>query len=448
MNIVIIGAGYVGLVTGACLADVGNRVTCVDHDPAKLDALQRGQVPFYEPDLDAVIVRNVAAERLSFAASLEPAMRHADIAFIAVGTPATEDGSADLSHVLAASAELGRAVERDTVIVVKSTVPVGTCERVQRTIDAELRMRGVPWRATVASNPEFLKEGSAVDDFQRPDRIIVGTDDPQAQRLLAALYAPYNRNRDRLIVTDVRSAEFTKYASNVMLATRISLMNELARLAEKVGVDIEAVRHGTGADPRIGHHFLYAGVGYGGSCLPKDVRALARLAAEHDQSTPLLDSVQAINDAQKRLLSAKIREHLHGRLEGATVALWGLAFKPNTDDIREAPSLVLIDELLRAGATIRAYDPVAAERVRQAVPDARLQLCRNARAACEGADVLAVVTEWREFKSPDFRWLAQTLAQRAVFDGRNLYDPQYVEDCGLRYYGIGRGRRETALAPA
>jgi UDPglucose 6-dehydrogenase len=441
MNIVIIGAGYVGLVTGACLADIGNRVSCVDTDPAKLALLQGGHVPFYEPGLKEVIARNASADRLTFTGDLAQGVRHADIGFIAVGTPPSEDGSADLRHVLSAAASLGRAIERDMVVVVKSTVPVGTCDRVQRTIDAELKQRGVAWRVSVASNPEFLKEGSAVEDFQRPDRIIVGTADQQALRLLSALYAPYNRNRDRLIVTDIRSAEFTKYASNVMLATRISLMNELARVAEKVGVDIEAVRHGTGADPRIGHHFLYAGVGYGGSCLPKDVRALTHLAIEHGEATPLLHSVQQVNEAQKNVLFDKIRGHLRDQLEGRTVAVWGLSFKPNTDDVREAPSLALVGKLLQAGALVRAYDPVAADNFRQIVRHPSLEICADAWSACDGADVLAVVTEWREFKSPDFRGLANTLKQRAIFDGRNLYDPEYVEECGLTYYGIGRGKR-------
>ncbi|MPS26287.1 UDP-glucose/GDP-mannose dehydrogenase family protein [Pigmentiphaga sp.] len=441
MNLAIIGAGYVGLVTGACLADVGNRVVCVERDAQRLRILRDGGVPFFEPGLAELAAHNAQAGRLAFTDDLPAALRDAEIVFIAVGTPAGEDGSADLGHVLDASAALGRSISRDMVVVIKSTVPVGTCHRVQALLEETLRGRGVAWRVSIASNPEFLKEGSAVDDFQRPDRIVIGTEDPRALRLMAALYSPYNRNRDRLIHTDVRSAEFTKYASNVMLATRISLMNELARIAEKVGADIEAVRHGTGADPRIGHHFLYAGVGYGGSCFPKDIQALARLAADHGESTPLLNSVQRVNEEQKRVMAAKIRQHLGPSLQGRCIALWGLAFKPNTDDIREAPSIALVRELVADGATVRAYDPAAADNARRAIDHPGLVIVPSAQAACEGADVLAVVTEWREFKSPDFRGLAGQLKSRAIFDGRNLYDPEYVESCGLSYYGIGRGSR-------
>ena len=444
MNLAVIGTGYVGLVTGACLADVGNRVTCVDRDQAKLAMLHAGEIPIHEPGLGDVVMRNLRAERLSFTDDLGGAVRDADLVFIAVGTPPREDGSADLQHVLEASREIGAAIERDTVVVVKSTVPVGTCDKVRDTVQAELRARGVDWRVSVASNPEFLKEGSAVEDFQRPDRIIIGTDDTQALRLLRALYAPYNRNRDRLIDMDVRSSEFTKYASNAMLATRISFMNELSQLAEKLGADIEAVRHGTGADPRIGPHFLYAGAGYGGSCFPKDVRALAHMAAEHGLPARMLNSVQAVNDQQKRVLFDKVAQHLGARLAGSTIAVWGLAFKPNTDDVREAPSLALIRELLAAGATVRAYDPVASDNARREIADPGLEIVSRANLACEGADVLVVITEWREFKSPDFRWLAKTLKQPAVFDGRNLYEPDYVEECGLRYYGIGRAATAAA----
>jgi len=447
MNLAIIGAGYVGLVTGACLADVGNRVICVERSAERLRVLRDGGIPFFEPGLAELVARNAQAARLAFTDDLAFAARDAEIVFIAVGTPAGEDGSADLGHVLDASAELGRTLARDMVVAVKSTVPVGTCHRVRTLIAETLRGRCVPWQVAIASNPEFLKEGSAVDDFQRPDRIVIGTEDPRTLRLMAALYAPYNRNRDRLIHTDVRSAEFTKYASNAMLATRISLMNELARIAEKVGADIEAVRHGTGADPRIGHHFLYAGVGYGGSCFPKDIQALARLAADHGESTPLLHSVQRVNDEQKRVLAAKIRRHLGAALQGRCIALWGLAFKPNTDDIREAPGIALVRELVAEGATVRAYDPAAAENARRAIDHPGLVIAATAQAACEGADVLAVVTEWREFKSPDFRGLAGQLKCRAIFDGRNLYDPQYVESCGLSYYGIGRGGRPAPSAP-
>ncbi len=448
MNLAVIGTGYVGLVTGACLADVGNRVTCVDRDPAKLATLQAGRIPIHEPGLDAVVARNVAAERLSFTDDLTAAVRHADLVFIAVGTPPREDGSADLAHVLAAARAIAQAVERDLVVVVKSTVPVGTCDKVRDTIRAELRARGLDVRVAVASNPEFLKEGNAVDDFQRPDRIVIGTDDDQALRLLRALYAPYNRNRDRLIDMDVRSSEFTKYASNAMLATRISFMNELAQLAEKLGADIEQVRHGTGADPRIGPHFIYAGAGYGGSCFPKDVQALTHMADEQGLEAPLLRSVQAVNTRQKRVLFDKVSGFLRDRLAGSTIALWGLAFKPNTDDVREAPALELVRALLAAGAKVRAYDPVAAENARKEIDSPDLEIVERAHDACVGADVLVVITEWREFKSPDFRWLASTLRQPAVFDGRNLYDPEFVESCGLRYFGIGRRPANAAASVA
>lgn len=447
MNLAVVGVGYVGLVTGACLADVGNHVSCIDRDRQKIDRLVQGEIPIFEPGLDQVVRRNVEGGRLVFTTDMARAVCDADIIVIAVGTPPADDGSADVGRVLEAAMEAVRYVDRDVLVVVKSTVPIGTCDRVRDAVHALLRSMRSPWKVSVASNPEFLKEGSAIDDFQRPDRIVVGTYEPAALTLLRALYSPYNRNHDRMIAMDVRSAEFTKYAANAMLATRISLMNELARLAEQVGADIEEVRRGTGADPRIGHHFLYAGAGYGGSCLPKDVSALTRLAADHDVPFDVLVGVQRVNERQKHLLFQKIQGVL-GELYGRTVAIWGLAFKPNTDDIRDAPSLVLIRALLAAGARVRAYDPVAAPGVAAMISDPSLALVSSARDACVGADVLAVVTEWREFKSPDFRWLAKTLREPAIFDGRNIYDARYVQECGLRYIGVGRGERHVQHAVA
>jgi len=447
MKIAMVGTGYVGLVTAACFADVGNTVTCIDVDEVKLAMLNAGRIPIHEPGLDEVVVRNHAAGRIAFTSRYEPAVSEADVVFIAVGTPPSEDGSADLKHVLAAAREVGRAIARDTVVVVKSTVPVGTCDKVQAVIQAELAARKLTFDVPVASNPEFLKEGNALDDFRRPDRIVVGADSERAVRLLRALYVPYNRQKDRLIEMDTRSSEFTKYAANAMLATRISLMNEFARLAERVGADIESVRHGIGADPRIGPHFLYAGAGYGGSCFPKDVRALAQMAREEGESADILNSVQRVNDAQKRLLMGKIARFYRDRLAGRTLAIWGLAFKPNTDDLREAPSLSLIRELVAAGARVRAYDPEATEGARREFGnDASIELVGSARAACEGADALVLMTEWLEFRSPDFRWLAATLRDRALFDGRNLYDPAFVMESGLHYFGIGRGRPSDAEA--
>ena len=440
MRVSVIGTGYVGLVTGACLADVGNDVVCVDQDAGKIARLQRGEIPIHEPGLDAVVGRCGKAGRLHFSTSYGDALEHARLVFIAVGTPASEDGSADLTHVLACARELGRLMTRDTIVVVKSTVPVGTNDQVRATIVDELQRRGAALHVATASNPEFLKEGFAVDDFMKPDRIIVGADDPSALDALRALYAPFNRNRDRLLVMDVRSAEFTKYAANAMLAVRISFMNELANMADRLGVDIENVRHGIGADPRIGSQFLYAGVGYGGSCFPKDVRALEHMGQVAGETVRILRAVSDVNERQRGILVEKMRAFFGGDLKGRTIALWGLAFKPNTDDMREAPSLVLIDALSRAGASVRAYDPVAVENARIALRgNDRVTFVDSARAACTGADALAVMTEWLEFRSPDFEWLAATLRARAVFDGRNLYEPAYVRACGLEYFGVGRG---------
>ncbi len=439
MKITVIGTGYVGLVTGACLADAGNEVLCIDIDADKVERLRAGQIPIHEPGLDAVVVSNASAGRLLFSTRYEDAVAHADLIFIAVGTPSGEDGSADLSHVLTCAREIGRSITRDTLVVVKSTVPVGTNDRVRAALAEEIAKRGVAVRATTASNPEFLKEGFAVEDFMRPDRIVVGIDDAHSAEVMRQLYAPFNRYRDRLVFMDVRSAEFTKYAANCMLAVRVSFMNEMANLADRLGVDIEAVRYGIGSDPRIGPLFLYAGVGFGGSCFPKDLRAMIHTAREVGHPAQLLESAVEVNLRQRRVLADKILAFFGGTAAGKTVALWGLAFKANTDDMREASSLAIIDALTAAGVKVVAYDPVAMANARQLLVDnPGVSFAASAREAVAGADVLAVVTEWREFRSPDFSHLAATLKSAAVFDGRNLYDPAAVRAAGLAYHGIGR----------
>lgn len=440
MRLTVIGTGYVGLVTGACLADVGNNVLCLDIDQGKVARLNGGEVPIHEPGLDEVVARNRHAGRLDFTADYDRAAAHGDVFFIAVGTPTDEDGSADVRHVENAARELGRRLARKSLVVVKSTVPVGTHALVARALREELDRRGSGIAIAVASNPEFLKEGAAVKDFMQPDRVVIGTDDADAIEVLTALYAPFNRNRDRLIVLDARSSELAKYAANAMLATRISFMNELARLAEKLGADIERVRHAIGADPRIGPSFLYAGAGYGGSCFPKDVRALLAMARENELPAHLLTAVHEVNEAQKQTLTVKLRHALDGQLRGRVIAVWGLAFKPNTDDVREAPSLVLIRNVIDAGATVRAYDPQAGATARAALGTAAAQVrfCDSASDACAGADALVVVTEWLEFRSPDFATLAAQLRARVLIDGRNLYDPRVVRAAGLHYEGVGR----------
>jgi len=440
MKLTVIGTGYVGLVTGACLADVGNHVLCIDIDRGKVARLNAGEVPIHEPGLDEVVARNRQAGRISFSADYDQAIAHGDVFFIAVGTPTDEDGSADVRHVQGAARELGRRITRPALVVVKSTVPVGTHALVAQALHEELAARGKAIAVAVASNPEFLKEGAAVADFMHPDRIVIGTDDPGAIETLTALYAPFNRNRDRLIVLDARSSELAKYAANAMLATRISFMNELARLAQTLGADIERVRHAIGADPRIGPSFLYAGAGYGGSCFPKDVRALLAMARENVLPARLLSAVHEINEEQKHVLTTKLRAALGGELRDRVIAVWGLAFKPNTDDVREAPSLVLIRNAVAAGASVRAYDPQARDTARRELQEVqhKLTLCDSAAAACEGADALVVVTEWLEFRSPDFAALAQQLRARVLVDGRNLYDPRAVRAAGLHYEGIGR----------
>jgi UDPglucose 6-dehydrogenase len=441
MNVTVFGTGYVGLVTGTCLAEMGNTVVCVDVDASKIARLKQGQIPIYEPGLEELVLANHAAGRLAFTTEAAPAIAHGEVIFIAVGTPPGEDGSADLSHVLAVARTIGRHLGAGSVIVNKSTVPVGTADRVRDTIADVLAERGVSIDFDVVSNPEFLKEGDAVNDCMRPDRIVIGSDSTRAIALLRRLYAPFNRNHDRIVLMDVRSAELTKYAANAMLATKISFMNEMANIAERVGADIELVRHGIGSDPRIGYHFIYPGAGYGGSCFPKDVQALDRIARAHGYEPRLLQSVEQVNDAQKNRLFELVDGHFGGDLRGRTFALWGLAFKPNTDDMREAPSRRLLEQLWRAGARVRAYDPEARGEAHHLFGERDdLVLCEQPLQALDGADALIVVTEWKAFRSPDFRQLAARLAHKVVFDGRNIYDPAGVEAAGLAYYGIGRGR--------
>jgi UDPglucose 6-dehydrogenase len=439
MKITVIGAGYVGLVSGACLAEMGNHVVCLDVDPRKIDMLNSGGIPIHEPGLDKVVQRNAASGRLQFTTDIGVAVAHGTLQFIAVGTPPDEDGSADLQYVLAAARNIGRLMTEYKLVIDKSTVPVGTADKVKAAIQAELDARGMAIDFSVASNPEFLKEGAALDDFMKPDRIVVGAEGERAIELLRAVYAPFQRNRDKLVVMDVRSAELTKYAANAMLATRISFMNELALLAESLGADIELVRQGIGSDPRIGYHFLYAGCGYGGSCFPKDVKALIRTAADTGRDLKVLQAVEDANDAQKQVLVSKIVRRFGEDLAGRRFAVWGLAFKPNTDDMREASARVLIGELLARGASVTAYDPVAMTEARRIFGDEpRISYADNPDAALVGADALAIVTEWKEFRSPDFARIASTLKTPAIFDGRNLYEPKVVRDAGIDYQPIGR----------
>lgn len=439
MKISIVGTGYVGLVTGACLAEVGNDVLCLDLDESKIRTLNEGGLPIYEPGLQDMVRRNRAAGRLRFTSDIQESVAFGNVQFIAVGTPPDEDGSADLRHVVAAAASIGRHMSEHRLVVNKSTVPVGTADKVRDAIDAELRKRGADIPFNVVSNPEFLKEGAAIDDFMRPDRIVIGSDDDQATQTMRALYAPFQRNHERIMIMDVRSAELTKYAANAMLATRISFMNELANLAERLGADVEQVRKGIGSDPRIGYHFLYAGVGYGGSCFPKDVQALIRTAQDAGGQLPILEAVEEVNQEQKHVLARKITAKFGEQLTGRRFAIWGLAFKPNTDDMREAPSRPLIEALLSRGATVTAYDPVAipeAKRTLAAHPG--LAYADSPVAALEDADALVIVTEWTEFRSPDFPALRARLKTGMIFDGRNLYDPEEVRRHGLEYHSIGR----------
>ena len=448
MRLTIFGSGYVGLVTGACMAETGNHVVCYDIDEDKIARLNRGEIPIYEPGLEDYISRNEAAGRLEFTTDAEKAVSHGLFQFISVGTPPDEDGSADLQHVLAVARTIGEHMDDYRIVVDKSTVPVGTADKVKAEIQAQLDSRNKQIEFDVVSNPEFLKEGAAIGDFMKPDRIIVGTDNPRTTELLRTLYEPFNRNHDRVISMDIRSAELTKYAANAMLATKISFMNELANIAEHFGADIEQVRVGIGSDPRIGYHFIYPGAGYGGSCFPKDVRALARSAAAEGYDAELLEAVEAVNNRQKHRVFEKIKTHYDGKLDGKTIALWGLSFKPRTDDMREAPSRVLMEALWDAGATVRAYDPEAMDETRRLYPKQKgLELCDSAHAALDGADALAIVTEWQEFRSPDFATLKDALADAVVFDGRNLYEPEVAKQFGLQYYAIGRGKLSDEVVP-
>jgi UDPglucose 6-dehydrogenase len=443
MRLTIFGSGYVGLVTGACFADVGNDVLCVDVDARKVAALQAGEVPIHEPGLDALIARNVAAGRLRFTTDAAAAIEHGQLLVIAVGTPPGEDGSADLSYVIAVAREIGRHIDGYRVVIDKSTVPVGTADRVREQIESVLIERQVQVDFDVVSNPEFLKEGAAIADFMKPDRVVIGTESPRAIALLRQLYAPFTRNHERLLVMDARSAELTKYAANAMLATKISFMNELAGIATRVGADIEKVRQGIGSDSRIGYSFIYPGAGYGGSCFPKDVKALCRTAIEAGASPRVLEAVEAVNEAQKRVLFNKLRRYFGDRLPGRRIALWGLAFKPNTDDMREAPSRVFLEEAWAEGLSVQAYDPVAMAEASRLYPEAirsgHLQLAASPLAALESSDALVIVTEWQEFRSPDFDQLKARLREPVIVDGRNLYDPALLREAGFRYFAIGRG---------
>ena len=440
MQITIYGSGYVGLVTAACLAEAGNQTLCVDIDEDRVARLQGGELPMYEPGLKGVLDRGLATGRLQFTADIASGVEFGPFQFIAVGTPPLEDGSADLQHVLSAARSIGRHMDGYRIIVNKSTVPVGTADRVRATVEEALEARGADLEFDVIANPEFLKEGAAIADFMKPDRIIIGADNARAAESLKALYEPFNRNHDRVIVMDPRSAELTKYAANAMLATRISFMNEMAGVAERVGADIESVRVGIGSDPRIGYDYIYPGCGYGGSCLPKDVNSLVSSSAAAGHALDLMQAVQRVNVRQRHLLFDRIADYFDGKLEGRAVALWGLSFKPNTDDMREASSRVLMEALWGGGCSVRAYDPVAMDTARRLYPDQpRLVLCPSAEDAVKGADALAVATEWREFRSPDFGALRSSLKAPVIFDGRNVFEPEHMKRIGFEYFGIGRG---------
>jgi len=441
MNVTVFGTGYVGLVQGAVLADVGHHVVCVDVDAAKVERLKKGEIPIYEPGLEPLVKENFAAGRLEFTTDAAAGVKHGQVQFIAVGTPPDEDGSADLKYVLAVAETIAQHMERDQIIIDKSTVPVGTADKVRDKVDGVLEARGrKDLRFDVVSNPEFLKEGSAVSDCQRPDRIIIGTSSKQTEEVMRELYAPFSRQHDKMIVMDVRSAELTKYAANCMLATKISFMNEMANLAERLGADIEMVRQGIGSDPRIGYHFIYPGVGYGGSCFPKDVQALIRTADDIDFDAKVLKAVEARNEEQKTTLFQKIHKHYQGNLAGKTFAIWGLAFKPNTDDMREAPSRVLMEALWQAGAKVQAYDPEAMEETQRIYGNRDdLTLCGTKEATLRGADALAIVTEWQSFRAPDFELIKQQLAEPVIFDGRNMFEPRRMAVKGFIYSSVGRG---------
>jgi UDPglucose 6-dehydrogenase len=441
MRVTIFGSGYVGLVTGACLAEAGNHVVCVDVDAKKIDRLNRGDVPIHEPGLEALIKRNAEAGRIEFTTDAVKGVAHGLFQIIAVGTPPDEDGSADLRYVLAAARTIGSNIARYSVVITKSTVPVGTADKVRAEIDARLVERGAGVEFDVVSNPEFLKEGVAVQDFMKPDRVVIGTENPRTQELMRALYEPFTRNHDRFIVMDIRSSELTKYAANAMLATKISFMNELANIAERCGADVEKVRIGIGSDPRIGYSFIYPGAGYGGSCFPKDVQALIRSSRAMGHEPEILSAVESVNRRQKEVLVHKMQQHFGASIKGRAVALWGLAFKPNTDDMREAPARTIIEMLWSAGASVRVYDPVAASEAARIYGErSDLIICKSAYEAAAGADALAIITEWQEFRSPDFERLKELLTSPVIFDGRNLYDPGMVTRFGFTYYAIGRGK--------
>jgi UDPglucose 6-dehydrogenase len=439
MNVTVVGTGYVGLVTGACLADAGNSVFCLDLDERKIRLLNQGRIPIFEPGLEAIVQRNEEAGRLVFSTDVEASVAHGELQILAVGTPPGEDGSADLQYVVAAARSIGRLMQGYKVVATKSTVPVGTADKVRSAVAGELSRRGAKLDFSVVSNPEFLKEGAAVEDFMRPDRVIVGAEDERAIAMLRQLYAPFQRNHERIIMMSVRSAELTKYAANSMLATRISFMNEIANLAEALGADVEEVRRGIGSDPRIGYQFLYPGAGFGGSCFPKDVKALQKSALEAGRPLRVLEAVEQVNEAQKHVLATKIKRKFGENLAGKRFALWGLAFKANTDDMREASSLTLIGDLTAAGAAVRAYDPAAANEAKKIFVDRPdVEIVASARAALEGADALVVITEWQEFRSPDFAAIKAKLKTPAIFDGRNLYDPKVLKQLGFEYFPVGR----------
>lgn len=439
MHITVVGTGYVGLVTGTCFAEMGNQVACVDVNLEKIEKLKQGVIPIFEPGLDDLVIRNTNEGRLHFTTSLSESMKSSSIYFIAVGTPPGEDGSADLQYVLKVAQEIGENITGYSVIVNKSTVPVGTADLVAQTIRAEIDKRGVNVDFDVVSNPEFLKEGAAIDDFMKPDRIIVGTSSEQAEKILSELYAPFSRNHNKIILMDVRSAELTKYAANCMLATKISFMNEIANLAERLGADIEAVRKGIGSDPRIGYHFIYPGCGYGGSCFPKDVQALIHTSTSIGFDAKLLKAVESRNYEQKSVLFKKINRYFNGELDGKVIAVWGLAFKPNTDDMRDAPSRILIEQLWEAGAIVKAFDPESMNEARRIYGERQdFILTSNKYQALEGADSLVICTEWQQFRAPDFSEMQGILKELVIFDGRNLYDPQKMKEMGFAYYSIGR----------
>ncbi len=439
MKVTIFGSGYVGLVTGVCLAEVGNEVICVDIDQAKIDNLKKGILPIYEPGLETLVIENQQSGRLKFTTDIQEAVNHGAFQFIAVGTPPDEDGAADLQYVLAVAKSIAEHMTDYHIVVDKSTVPVGTADKVKEVMLEVLKERGVDIEFDVVSNPEFLKEGDAISDFMKPDRIVVGTDNPRTAELLKALYAPFNRSHDRVIIMDVRSAELTKYAANAMLATKISFMNELANLAELLGADIEQVRNGIGSDSRIGYSFIYPGCGYGGSCFPKDVKALERTAQQVGYHAELLSAVENVNDRQKQVLFTKVLQHYNGEVKGKVFALWGLAFKPKTDDMREAASRVVLEALINAGASVQAYDPEAMDEAKRLYGNnPGLILAETAEQALQGANALIVVTEWKNFWSPDFEHIKKTLKDEVIFDGRNLYQPALLKKQGITYYGIGR----------